>query len=116
MIALLNALPLNFSGEALFGKHCFVVREISEKELKEFLNENEVIECFIRHSTTIEYLNTLLGLNLKPSNAKKAWSNYDKAIIVVADNYRRDGKEVEEELKLKYFLVEYYDNLNLVGF
>ncbi|RLB81443.1 MAG: hypothetical protein DRH17_09095 [Deltaproteobacteria bacterium] len=111
-LVFLNALPLNAfpieEGEEVLFK---VVKEplYSVKMLvKDWARAGIPIECYIRHPTTVELLNNLLNLNLKPSSELYSYREGDKIIVITLKKPVR-GKEVEvgsEDIEFYIITVE----------
>lgn len=108
-LVLLNGLPLSFGGPCYIC-HIFAVFPISPETLRKIANEASEVVCFVRHNSTLNYLNSLLGVNLTPSNDKYYFmhNSNDIVVVAIAKNYNRDGGEVNEP-EIELFEIDYYD-------
>ena len=97
-VVFLNALPLNaFSiseGEEVLLRVAKESYESIRGLVKDHAEAGIPMECYIRHSSTVELLNKLLGLNLKPSSGLYGYREGDKIIVVTLKKPIR-GEEVE---------------------
>jgi hypothetical protein len=107
-LVFLNALPLNAISLKSF---CITVRRIdlsNPTEVSIFLKQSSNMVSFIRHEATIEVLNRLLGLSLKPSSELYQWREGDELVIVTLRKPVR-GQEIQdvklEDLEVFYAYV-----------
>jgi len=96
-LVFLNALPLNAFPIDEYGLKIGIVKVslYSVKPLvKDWARAGVPIECYIRHRATVELLNKLLGLDMKPSDGLYRYSDGDKIIVVTLKKPLR-GQEVD---------------------
>jgi len=94
-----------------FRSFVLVVFRIDLEELKRIVEmyrkEGYHIECYIRHASTVQVLNDVLGLNLKPSSALYQYQDGDQLIVVGLKKPVR-GQEVQvsvEDLDIAHVIV-----------
>ena len=89
----LNALPIQEGEEIVVT----IAKEdyVSIKGLvKAYVEAGIPVECYIRHPSTVQVINKLFNLNLKPSNKLYRFRGSDKVIVVTLKKPIR-GEEVE---------------------
>jgi len=85
---LLNALPLNALPRQQL--HLYI-RPISMEEIRNYV-QGQIVN-YIRHQSTVNVLNEILGLNgLQPNSGIYQWRQNDRLIIVTLRNAVRGGE------------------------
>jgi hypothetical protein len=106
-LVLLNALPLN----AIQLDHfCIDVRRETIDDLRYYINKaksiNAEIISYIRHEATVNLLNQVLGLSLRPESGLYQWREGDELIIITLKKPIRGQEATEVKIEdLEFFYV-----------
>ena len=92
-LILLNALPLNIFPES-WKDYAIQVRKIDAYTLKERIMKARKIKSYIRHQSTVEVLQRVLGIPLVPSADVYKYEEGDEVYIVTLKSPAR-GQEVQ---------------------
>jgi Domain of unknown function (DUF1874). len=91
-IVFLNALPVNAIPYVTFNIYC---KRVALNVIQDLVLTAKTIENYIRHEGTVNTLNRVLGLDLKPSTAIYQHRHGDVLVIVTLKTPAR-GVEVRE--------------------
>jgi len=92
-LVLLNGFPLNIIGD--LEEATIYVRKVTIEELKEKIKKYDVIENYIRHPATVQFLSRELGIDLKPCD-KVFVDDKKSTIIMIGLKNPQRGKEVTD--------------------
>ena len=88
----LNSLPLNAFDKPFMQ---LLVTKVDPNYVKLLIQYDDNVECYIRHNATVDIINKLLELNLKPSSDLYKYRDGDVLIIVSLKKPVR-GQEVQD--------------------
>ncbi|PMP89125.1 MAG: hypothetical protein C0173_06080 [Desulfurella sp.] len=100
-LVLLNALPINAFPDR-WQDFAIQVRRAIVEDLKLAITENTKVECYIRHTGTVQLLQQILNIKLEPSAQLYRYNEGDDVYVITLKNPVR-GADVQpsaEEIEI----------------